>query len=100
MTIYGVYVTSQKYDSRTEEYDGCKKSLLQLCSSKEVANQLISKLIEEKVSGMKEKDLSQEIIDLVEKNLISINYSTLSQGISYEYVPLYEVNTVSVVTEV
>jgi len=99
MTIYGVYVASQKYDYRTLDYSGYEISLVELCNSRETANELVRKLIKEKVSGMKEKGLSQEIIDLVEKNLILINY-THSMDTWYEHVPLYHVDTVSVVTEI
>lgn len=99
MTIYGVYVASQGYDCRTEDYSGYKKSLVELCSSEETANELVRKLIEDKVSEMKEKGFSQEIISLIEKNITSINFT---HGVYtwYEDFPLYHVDTVSVVTEV
>jgi len=109
MTIYGVYVTSQEYDCYGEE-SGYKESLVELCSSKEIANELVRKLIEDKVSemkervsGMKEKGLYHEhleqIISLIEKNLVSINF-THDMDTWYEHVPLYHVRSASVITEI
>ena len=98
MTIYGVYETFQYIDYRAGKEDSYDNRLIELCSNKEVAYEIIRNLIKNRITRLKKDGHSQKEINLAEKNLIEIQYDNYEKWSECE--TLFHVRNVSVVTEI